>query len=58
MAKKKSIDWRVTLGGMVCLTAAELYALSQGINGIIFTVYVAVIAGAIGENMDKQNFLN
>ena len=33
---------------VICLTIAELYALNQGINGTIFTLYVAIIAGAIG----------
>ena len=49
MAKKKQkIDWKVIVGGMVCLTFAECYAMSQGINGTMFSVYVAIIAGAIG----------
>ena len=50
MAKKikDKIDWRIIATGLVCLTAAEIYALSQGINGTIFTVYIAIIAGAIG----------
>ena len=45
---KETIDWRIIATGLVCLTAAEVYALSQGINGTIFTIYVAIIAGAIG----------
>lgn len=48
MTKKDKIDWRIIATGMVCLTAAEIYALSQGINGTIFSVYVAIIAAAIG----------
>jgi len=48
MDKKKQIDWRIIVGGMVCLTIAELYALHQGINGTIFSIYVFVIAAVIG----------
>jgi len=48
MTNKEKIDWRIITTGLVCLTAAEIYALNQGINGTIFTIYVAIIAGAIG----------
>jgi len=48
MTKKTKVDWKVICTGLVCLTISELYALSQGINGTIFTIYVAIIAGAIG----------
>jgi len=48
MAKKKSIDWKIIVGGMACLTITEIYAISQGINGTMFAVFVAIIAGAIG----------
>lgn len=48
MTKEKSIDWRIMAIGIVCLTALEIFALSQGINGTLFTIVVAVIAAAIG----------
>ena len=44
----KSIDWRIVLAGMLFLTVAECMAISQGINGTIFKIYIAIIAGAIG----------
>ena len=47
MAKSK-IDWRVIAIGLVCLTAAELYALSQGIDGALFTIFAGIIGAAIG----------
>lgn len=47
MDKKKG-DWRIIIVGMACLTCAEIYALSQGINGVMFSIFVAIIAGAIG----------
>jgi len=46
--KKQKVDWKVMCVGMLCLTAAEIYAISQGINGIIFSLFMLVIGGAIG----------
>ena len=42
--KKNKVDWRLVAVGMVCLTAAEMYALFNGINGTLFSVYVFIIA--------------
>lgn len=50
---KKKVDWKVILGGMACLTALEIYALSQGINGTLFTIVIAIIAGAIGITIEN-----
>ncbi len=46
--KKQKTDWRVIAVGMVCLTGAEIYALSKGINGTIFSVYMLIIGGLAG----------
>ena len=46
--KKQKVDWKIVCVGMVCLTGAEIFALSQGINGIIFTAYAAIMGAAIG----------
>lgn len=53
MKKENKTDWKVILGGMVCLTICELYALSQGINGTMFAIYVGIIACAIGISIDN-----
>jgi len=55
--KKQKTDWRVILGGMACLTTAEIYALSQGINGTMFSVFVGIIALAIGVKIETPNIL-
>ena len=57
--KKKEVktDWRVILGGMVCLTAAEIYALSQGINGTMFSVFIGIMALAIGVKIETPKIL-
>ena len=53
---KQKTDWRIVVVGMICLTAAELYALSQGINGTIFAIFIAIIAGAIGVVIPTPKF--
>lgn len=44
----KKIDWKIICTGLVCLTAAELYALSLGYNGTLLKTFIAIIAVAIG----------
>jgi|TARA_Y100000310_G_scaffold81786_2_gene78373 hypothetical protein len=50
MTKKKTqeINWRIVATGLVCITALEMVALYKGINGIMLTTVIAIIAGAIG----------
>ena len=50
MTKKKikKINWKVGCTGLICLTAMEIYALSQGIDGVILSTVIAIIALAIG----------
>ena len=38
----------VVCTGIVCIAVIECYALSKGINGVILTGVIAIIAGAIG----------
>ena len=45
---KEYIDWRIVIVAIIALTVLEIYALSQGINGILFTTIIAVIAGLAG----------
>jgi len=33
---------------MICITILEVYALSQGINGVLLTTTIAAIAGLGG----------
>jgi len=54
MAKKKQkTDWRIVVTGLVCLTALEIYALSQGINGTLLKIVLVMIAGAIGVTIEN-----
>lgn len=45
---KKKVDWRIVCVALVCLTGLEIFALSQGINGTMFSVVIAIMAGLAG----------
>jgi len=57
MTKKNKVDWKVLCTGLVCLTALEFGALIQGINGTLFTMVIAIIAGAIGVTLPRPKFI-
>ena len=46
--KKKQMDWRVLATGLVCLTAIEICALMNGIDGTLMTLVVSIIGLVIG----------
>ena len=46
--KKEHIDWRIVCTGIAALTALEIYALYQGINGTLLRIVIIVIGLAIG----------
>lgn len=45
---KEKIDNKVVITGIVCITLLEALALYLGINGILLTGVIAIIAAAIG----------
>jgi len=47
MAKKK-VDWRVVCVALVCISVIEIYALSQGVNGVLLSTVLVIIAGLAG----------
>ncbi len=53
MVTKKKVDWRIVCTGLICLTALEVYALSQGINGRLLSLALIVIAGAVGITIEN-----
>ena len=59
MTKKKEtkIDWRIVCTGLACLTAIELYALSQGIDGKLLGIVLLIIGAAIGITIDPAKIL-
>ena len=48
MEKKEKIDWKIVCTGIAALTALEIYALYQGINGWLLAGVMMVIGLAIG----------
>lgn len=57
MTNKKKVDWKVLCTGLVCITVIELYALSIGINGMLLTTMVALIAAIVGINIPRPTIL-
>ena len=54
--KQPQTDWRVLCVGVVCIAAMEIVALLKGLNGVLLTTVVAVVAAAIGLSI-KNPFL-
>jgi len=55
MTKKKQIDWRIVCTGIVGIVVLECAALMNGINGTMFSVVLAIIAGTIGITLPTPN---
>ncbi len=51
--KKKEIDWRIVCTGIIALVGLEIYALSQGVNGTLFAIVIAMIGLAIGVTIEN-----
>ena len=45
---KTEIDWRIVIAGLTALTIIEVYALSKGINGVVLSSIIGIIALTIG----------
>ena len=58
MTLSKGIDKNIIITGIFCLTVLEIFALRNGINGTVFTIVVAIIAGAIGVTIPTPKILN
>lgn len=56
--KKSQVDSKVVIAGIVALTAIEICALFNGINGTLMTIVVGVIGAAIGIAIPKEKILN
>jgi len=46
--KKKEIKWQLIAVGIICIAILEILALIKGIDGILLTAVIGVIAAAIG----------
>ena len=56
MTKEKRSPW-VTITALLCITALELFALSQGINGAMLTIVVGILAAIVGITIPTPKFL-
>lgn len=54
---KKKIDIRVIIIGLLCITFLESIALMKGINGILLTTVIGVIAASVGITIDRDIIL-
>ena len=45
----------VVITAIICLAALEIYALSQGRNGMLLTTIIAIIAGLAGWRIPNGN---
>ena len=55
--QNKQIDWKIIMTGLICITIIELYALHQGINGVLLTIVIGIIAAACGVAIPKDKFI-
>jgi len=46
--KKEKLDWRIPIAAIIGLVIMECVALSNGINGTVFSVVIAAVAGLGG----------
>ena len=51
--EKLKVPQGVLVTGMLCLTAVELWALTLGHNGMFLSLFVALIAGAMGLSLPQ-----
>lgn len=51
------LDWRIVICGLICITIIEVVALMNGINGVLLTMVVGVIALAIGVNIPGDKLI-
>lgn len=51
------VDWRIICWGLTCITGLEIYALSQGINGVLLTIVIGIIAAGIGVAVPKEKII-
>ncbi len=54
---KKKINWKIVVVGLLCLTVLEAIALLKGINGVLLTIIVGIIATAIGIQIPKEKII-
>ena len=54
---KKKVDWKVACTALMCIAGLEMYALSKGINGVLLTAVIGIMAGIAGLMTKTPNIL-
>ena len=54
---KKKVDWRIACTALICIAGLEVYALSKGINGVLLTAVIGIMAGIAGLMIPTPNIL-
>ena len=50
---KSKTDWRIVSIAIVAIAVLEIYALSQGINGVLLTTVIGILAGLAGWSLPQ-----
>ncbi len=50
------VNVKIIITAIICITILEIYALTRGINGILLTTVIAVIAGLAGVATPTPDF--
>lgn len=51
---KNKIDYRIVIVGLICITLLEMMAMYKGVNGVLLTVVIGIIAASIGIIIPKE----
>jgi len=54
---KSQVDWKIVVTGIAALTAIEICALLKGVNGIVLSSVIGIIALAIGVAVPKEKII-
>ena len=55
--KKQQVDWKIVCFGITAITGLMAYALSLGMNGLLLTSVIGLIAVAIGVTIPTPQIL-
>lgn len=51
--KKRKVDWRIVVTGIISITGLEGLALLLGYDGVLLTTVLMIIAGVIGVTLPQ-----
>jgi len=54
--QKEKIDWKIVVTALGCITLLEAMALAKGIDGILLTSVIGIIAGIVGWTSPQLKF--